>query len=409
MQQPPSPPGTGAYVRLIVIAAIVGIPAAFAAAAVLGLVHYTEHWLWHDLPRAIGYSSPPWFLVIGLPTAGAAIVAVVRRFLPGDGGHPPLEGLSLAPVAVSLVPCIVLAAVGTLGFGAVLGPEMPVIAIGSAAGMAVNHFARLRGRESKVVSSAGSFSALSALFDGPLVAAIMLTESGAGLGANLLTMLLPGFVAAAVGYLIFTGFGHWGGLNAPGLTVPHLPAYTGVHPGDLLAAIVVGILAAIVVAAARRIGAAVNGLRGRLGMPLLNKAEPLPGFVYAVAARVATSANQPPRPVRVRLQDTSGRWAVVRAAPLTYGTSPITQGGCAVTLERARSEDLAPLLMRAWALSPREREVARLVIDGLANEEIAAALFISANTIRDHLKAIFGKTGVTRRRDLTAALVGQPL
>ena len=146
----------------------------------------------------------------------------------------------------------------------------------------------------------------------------------------------------------------------------------------------------------------------RLGMPRLNDAEPLPGFVYAVAARVAACADQPPKPVRVRLQDTSGRWAVVRAAPLTYGTSPVAQGGCAVTLERARSEDLAPLLMRAWALSPREREVARLVIDGLSNDDIAAALFISANTVRDHLKAIFGKTGVTRRRDLTAALAGQP-
>ena len=64
--------------------------------------------------------------------------------------------------------------------------------------------------------------------------------------------------------------------------------------------------------------------------------------------------------------------------------------------------------MRAWALSPREREVARLVIDGLTNEDIAAALFISANTVRDHLKTIFGKTGVTRRRDLMAALAGQP-
>jgi DNA-binding CsgD family transcriptional regulator len=147
----------------------------------------------------------------------------------------------------------------------------------------------------------------------------------------------------------------------------------------------------------------------RLGMPRLNEAEPLPGFVYAVAARVAMSANRPPKPARVRLQDMNGRWAVVRAAPLAGGASPIAQGGCAITLERARSEDLAPLLMRAWALSPREREVARLVIDGLSNDDIAAALFISANTVRDHLKAIFGKTGVTRRRDLTAALVGHPL
>jgi hypothetical protein len=138
----------------------------------------------------------------------------------------------------------------------------------------------------------------------------------------------------------------------------------------------------------------------RLGMPRLNEAEPLPGFVYAVAARVAVPADQQAKPVRVRLQDASGRWAVVRAAPLSRGASPVAQGGCAVTLERARSEDLAPLLMRAWA---------QLVIDGLSNDDIAAALFISANTVRDHLKAIFGKTGVTRRRDLAAALVGRSL
>jgi DNA-binding CsgD family transcriptional regulator len=55
----------------------------------------------------------------------------------------------------------------------------------------------------------------------------------------------------------------------------------------------------------------------------------------------------------------------------------------------------APLLMRARGLTRREREVARLVIDGLSTEDMAAALFISVNTIRDHLKAIFGKVGVT--------------
>lgn len=147
----------------------------------------------------------------------------------------------------------------------------------------------------------------------------------------------------------------------------------------------------------------------RLGMPRLNGAEPLPGLVYAAAARVAAFADRPPKPVRLRLQDTSGRWAVVRAAPLTGGASSAGRGGCAVTLERARSEDLAPLLMRAWVLTPREREVAQLVIDGLSNDDIAAALFISANTVRDHLKAIFGKTGVSRRRDLTATLAGRPL
>jgi ATP/maltotriose-dependent transcriptional regulator MalT len=53
--------------------------------------------------------------------------------------------------------------------------------------------------------------------------------------------------------------------------------------------------------------------------------------------------------------------------------------------------------MRAWRLTCREREAARLVIDGLSTEDIATALFISVHTVPDHLKMIFGKMGVSRR------------
>lgn len=90
-----------AYLRLVAYGAAIGIPAALAAALFLALVHDLEHWLWHDLPDALGHSSPPWYLVIGLPVVGAAIVAVSRRYLPGDGGHSPLEGLETDPTPVS--------------------------------------------------------------------------------------------------------------------------------------------------------------------------------------------------------------------------------------------------------------------------------------------------------------------
>ena len=53
------------------------------------------------------------------------------------------------------------------------------------------------------------------------------------------------------------------------------------------------------------------------------------------------------------------------------------------------------------------REVARLVIDGLSTEDIAAALFISIHTVRDHLKMIFAKMGVSRRQDMVATLTGR--
>lgn len=142
----------------------------------------------------------------------------------------------------------------------------------------------------------------------------------------------------------------------------------------------------------------------RLGLPQSHGAEPLPGVVYVVAMHVATAPERPARPARVRLQAADGHWTVVRAAPLITGSA--APAGYAVTVESARSEDLTPLLMRAWSLSPREREVARLVIDGMPTEDIATTLFISMHTVNSHLKTIFGKLGVSRRQDLITALAG---
>lgn len=45
------------------------------------------------------------------------------------------------------------------------------------------------------------------------------------MGAAVLPLLLPGLVAAAIGYLIFVGLGDWSGLDAPGLQVPAIPPY----------------------------------------------------------------------------------------------------------------------------------------------------------------------------------------
>jgi DNA-binding CsgD family transcriptional regulator len=60
--------------------------------------------------------------------------------------------------------------------------------------------------------------------------------------------------------------------------------------------------------------------------------------------------------------------------------------------------------MRAWGLSVREPEVACLVLDGLATEEIAAELYISGHTVRDHIRSVFDKVGVRSRRDLVRTL-----
>ncbi|MGH3016607.1 MAG: chloride channel protein, partial [Gaiellaceae bacterium] len=198
------------YLRLVLLGAAVGIPAALAAALFLAVVHPVQHWRWTDLPDALGDSAPQWYLVVGLPVAGAAIVLAARTLLPGDGGHPPLEGLSPKPTPLAHGPGIVLAAIGTLGFGAVLGPEAPVIALGTLVALAITASARLAEKESRVLATAGAFAAISALFGGPIVGGVLMVEAGVGLGAAVIPALLPGFVAAAVGYVVFVGFGDWG-------------------------------------------------------------------------------------------------------------------------------------------------------------------------------------------------------
>lgn len=254
------------FLRLIGLGAAIGIPAALAAALFLAAVHEVEHWLWAELPEHLGETSPPWYLVVGLPVVGAAIVLAGRLLLPGDGGHHPLEGLaSGGATPLAHAPGIIVAAIGTLAFGAVLGPEGPLIALGSVVGAVFAAVARRPPKEEAVLGAAGSFSAISALFGGPLVGGVMMTESSVGLGAVAIPVLIPGFVAAAIGYLLFVGFGDWGGLATQSLAVPNLPPYDGVHLGDLVLAVAVGVATAVAVAGSRRVAHRVEGLGPRLG------------------------------------------------------------------------------------------------------------------------------------------------
>ena len=57
-------------------------------------------------------------------------------------------------------------------------------------------------------------------------------------------------------------------------------------------------------------------------------------------------------------------------------------------------------LCRAFGITPRELEVIGLICEGKSNREIAEALFISEQTVKDHNHNIFRKTGVSNRVQL---------
>jgi DNA-binding CsgD family transcriptional regulator len=78
----------------------------------------------------------------------------------------------------------------------------------------------------------------------------------------------------------------------------------------------------------------------------------------------------------------------------------------AVTIEHASPADRIDLFGRAHGLSRREAELTAALTRGLDTRELAEELFVSENTIQDHLKSIFAKTGSRNRGTLLARALG---
>ena len=110
-------------------------------------------------------------------------------------------------------------------------------------------------------------------------------------------------------------------------------------------------------------------------------------------------------PSTVRVRTLGGRWLAVHATRLTGPAGPQT----GVVLEPASPAQLSSLFLSAYGLTPAQVRVAGLVLQGYSTRQITGQLHISANTVQEHLTAVFGKVGVRSRRELAATLLsGQP-
>jgi DNA-binding NarL/FixJ family response regulator len=65
--------------------------------------------------------------------------------------------------------------------------------------------------------------------------------------------------------------------------------------------------------------------------------------------------------------------------------------------------------LRSYRLTPREEQIVELVLHGMSNRAIAQASNITEQTVKDHLKHVFRKTGVNQRTVLMANLLQSPV
>jgi len=121
---------------------------------------------------------------------------------------------------------------------------------------------------------------------------------------------------------------------------------------------------------------------------------PLPFHAHGLAARIRAAHERGEPPGRARMRTRRGVWVLMHGAPLE-GTDQL-----ALIIEPAKAADVAPLIIQAYGLTPREVDVTRAIARGLGTGEIGAHLHLSPHTVRDHVKAVFEKVGVSSRGEL---------
>jgi len=122
----------------------------------------------------------------------------------------------------------------------------------------------------------------------------------------------------------------------------------------------------------------------------------LPAVVLSVAGRTVAAPDAADELASARVHTEDGRWVTVHGTPLISGLQQRT----AIIIEPAGHDRISPLLMEIYALTEREKDVTRLVLRGESTPRIAAELFLSPQTVQQHLKSVFEKTGVHTRREL---------
>lgn len=264
-----------ALLPLILPALFVGVGASLLFLGVSELAEQLQDALWQDLPDALGVGRYSVLWMVVMLTSTGVLVGLVVWKAPGHAGpDPATTGLAAAPMPPAVLPGLLLATALTLAGGPSLGPENPLIATNVALAFWLGRrlAPRLPGGLWVALAEAAT---IGALFGTPVAAALFLSEALAGRAVKglLWDNVFGPLLAAAVGAMTVTLVDH------PTFDL-HLPPIGRPGWGDLLAALVIASLAALLGMVAVRLFPYVHGAFSRLRHPML--ALPVGGLVLGL-------------------------------------------------------------------------------------------------------------------------------
>lgn len=137
---------------------------------------------------------------------------------------------------------------------------------------------------------------------------------------------------------------------------------------------------------------------------------PVPAGAYNVAAQLlAIEAGIDQHPPRARVHIAGGAWLTMQAARIAMtAADPSTTAPAeiAVTIELTSPADRAAIYASSHGFTRRESEVLERLLAGADSRDLAHGLHLAENTVQDHFKSMFAKTGTRSRRQLIGQVIG---
>ncbi|MFQ6678701.1 MAG: chloride channel protein [Fidelibacterota bacterium] len=185
---------------VIIIAMIIGIISGYGAAGFRFLIDFFRSISWYGDGSFVEIiRTTPFYLKIGIPIIGGVIVALfVNRFAPEAKGHGVPEVMDAVAtkngfIRMRVVLVKALASALSIGSGAAVGREGPIVQIGSAFGSSMGQLFQVSTRRMKTFIGCGAAAGIAATFNAPIAGAIFASE-----------VIIGDFSVAAIGPIIIS-------------------------------------------------------------------------------------------------------------------------------------------------------------------------------------------------------------